>query len=75
MTPTTPAALRASFAELPFHELIEVDTSNMSDDAKRILVTVIQEQRQSSQKRGAANRKQASKVSGKSKAIDITDFI
>lgn len=75
MSQITPAALRASFEELPLHQLIDLDTSQMTDAEKRVLVEVIQEVRQSAQKRRSVNRKQSDKISGKSKDVDISRFL
>ncbi len=75
MSQITPASLRASFEELPFHQLIDQDVSTMTDDQKRLLIEVIQERRQSAQKRRSVSKKQAAKISGKSKEIDLSEYI
>lgn len=71
----TLAALKESWRELPFHELIEVDASSLTDDEKRVLVSVLQEQRQSPQKRRSSAKRQAKKLTGKDKTVDVTDIL
>lgn len=75
MSQTTLAALRASFEELPFHQLIDLDIDTLDDDSKRVLVEVLQERRQSAQKRRSVAKKQAKKITGKSEEVDISRFM
>lgn len=75
MNQKTSSASRASFEELPFHQLIDIDIETLDDDSKRVLVEVLQERRQSAQKRRSVAKQQSDKLTGKSKDVDISRFI
>lgn len=76
MSQKTLGSLKASFEELPFHQLLETDTTKMTDDEKRVLVEVLQERRQCAQKRRSVQKKESDKISGKpTKGVDISKFL
>lgn len=75
MSQTTIAALRASWEELPYSQLVDVDTTTLTDEEKRELVKILTERRVSPQKRRSASTKTANKLSGKKKGIDISELL
>jgi len=75
MNQPTLAAFESSLRERPLHQLIETDTSDFTDEQKRIFVSVLQQNRQSPQTARSATKKQAAKLAGTSKEIDITSLL
>lgn len=75
MTLTTTAALKASWEELPFSQLLEVETTNLTDEQKRELLKVVQERQVSPQKRRSVASKTEKKLSGKKTGIDISGLL
>lgn len=75
MSQQTLAAFTASLRELPLHQLLELDITDYTDDQKRAFVSVLQQTRQSPQTARSVNKKQAKKLDGTSKDIDITKFL
>lgn len=75
MTLITTAALKASWEELPFSQLLEVDTAKLTDEQKREFLKVIQERQVSPQKRRSVAAKTEKKLSGKKTGIDISGLL
>lgn len=75
MTPITTAALKASWVDLPFSQLVEVDTETLTDDQKREFLKILQERQVSPQKRRAVASKTSKKLSGKKTGIDISGLL
>jgi hypothetical protein len=71
--PTTQENSTKYFEELPFHLLIEVDLTTLTEDQLRGYVTVTQNQRQSAQKRNASLTKESKKIGGT--GIDVSKYI
>ena len=59
---------------MPWADLIDFDRSKLTDDEKRILLSVLQERRQSPQKRRSVAKKQAKKIKGED-VPDISKYI
>jgi len=71
--PTTQENSQKHFEELPFHLLIEVDLTTLTEDQLRAYVTVTQNQRQSAQKRNASLTKESKKIGGT--GLDVSKYI
>lgn len=60
---------------MPYHELIEVDITTLSDAEIRAYVQVVDTLRGSAQTRRSVAKKSADKITGKSKSLDISDLL
>lgn len=61
---------------MPYHQLIEVDIDQLTEEETRAYLKVIEPQRASAQTRRSVAKKTADKISGRSKGkLNISDLL
>lgn len=61
------------FEELPLHELLEINVNTLTAEEARTMLSVVQEQRTSPQKRRSKKSKESNRLTGKSAPISNMD--